>query len=30
MHDNGGRKNKYLEEDVISGILETKKYRISS
>lgn len=30
MQDNGGRHNKYLEDDVISGVLETKKYRISS
>jgi hypothetical protein len=30
LQDNGGRNNKYLEDDVISGVLETKKYRISS
>lgn len=30
MPDYGDRKNKYLEDDVISGVLETKKYRISS
>jgi hypothetical protein len=30
MRDNGGRHNKYLEDDVVSGVLETKKYRISS
>jgi hypothetical protein len=30
LEDNGGRHNKYLEDDVISGVLETKKYRISS
>ena len=30
LYNDGGRHNKYLEDDVISGVLETKKYRISS
>jgi hypothetical protein len=30
MHDIGGKKLKYMEDDVVSGVLETKKYRITS
>ena len=30
MQDIGGRKLKYMEDDVVSGVLETKKYRITS
>ena len=28
--DIGETKNKHLEDDVVSGVLETKKYRITS